>query len=385
MNPKNYSAQFWLLCLSSYFFFGSFNMVIPELPKFLSSLGGGEYKGLIISLFTLTAMISRPFSGKLADTVGRIPVMVFGSVVCLICSLIYPTITSIYTFFLLRFFHGFSTGFTPTGTTAYVADVIPGDRRGEAMGLLGTFGTVGMASAPAIGGWVAAEFSLNTMFYCSSLFGLLAILSFAGVRETLPSTEKFRHHHLKISKADLYEPAVIIPFVVMLLSYYSYGVMLTLIPDLSEELGLINKGIVFTVFTLASVAVRIVAGRVSDRYGRKNVLIVSTALISISLVFMGLSTEKWILWTGGILYGVANGMTSPTLFAWTTDLSNDQNRGRAFAFIYIAMELGIGLGAIISGFTYGNNPENFLLAFGTGSVLSVLALLYLIFKRSPHG
>src|SRR5204863_5279048 len=107
MNPKNYSLQFWLLCLSSFFFFGSFNMVIPELPEFLTRLGGGEYKGLIISLFTLTAMISRPFSGKLADRVGRIPVMIFGSVVCLICSLIYPLLTSVYGFFLLRFFHGF--------------------------------------------------------------------------------------------------------------------------------------------------------------------------------------------------------------------------------------------------------------------------------------
>ena len=383
MNLKTYSPQFWLLCLSSYFFFGSFNMIIPELPEFLTTLGGADYKGLIISLFTLTAMASRPFSGKLTDTIGRIPVMIFGSGVCLVCSLIYPVLTSLFGFFLLRFFHGFSTGFTPTGTTAYVADVIPANRRGEAMGLLGTFGTVGMASAPAIGGWMASEFSMQVMFYCSSGFGLLAILSFAGVRETLPSKVKFQHHHLKISKADLYEPAVVAPFVVMLLSYYSYGVVLTLVPDLSKDLGFTNKGVVFTVFTLASVAIRVIAGRVSDKYGRRKVLKASTTLIALSMVLMGMSHEKWILWTGGILYGMANGMTSPTLFAWVTDLSNDKNRGRAFAFIYIAMELGIGLGALISGFTYANDPGNFLAAFGTSSGLALLALGYLIFKCHP--
>jgi len=59
-------------------------MIIPELPAYLTSLGGGEYKGLIISVFTLTAAISRPFSGKLADTIGRIPVMVIGAGVCFI-------------------------------------------------------------------------------------------------------------------------------------------------------------------------------------------------------------------------------------------------------------------------------------------------------------
>lgn len=358
-------------------------MIIPELPEFLTSLGGGDYKGLIISLFTLTTMISRPFSGKLTDTIGRIPVMIFGSTVCLICSLVYPELTSIYGFFLLRFFHGFSTGFTPTGTTAYVADIVPPDRRGEAMGLLGTFGTVGMASAPAIGGWVAAAYSMQAMFYVSSAFGLLAVMSFAGVKETLTSKAKFHYQHLNISKADLYEPSVIMPFIVMLLSYYSYGVMLTLVPDLSKELGFNNKGIVFTVFTLASVAVRFIAGRISDKHGRQNVLKVSTTLIAISMILMGLATSKWILWSGGVLYGMANGMTSPTLFAWVTDLSNDHNRGRAFAFIYIAMELGIGLGAIISGFTYANHPENFFLAFGGGSLLSILALLYLLIKRNP--
>ena len=85
-------------------------MIIPELPGYLTSLGGAEYKGLIISLFAVTAMLSRPFSGKLADTIGRIPVMISGSIVCLICSLIYPVLSSVAGFLILRFVHGFSTG-----------------------------------------------------------------------------------------------------------------------------------------------------------------------------------------------------------------------------------------------------------------------------------
>ena len=66
-----YTRPFLLLCLSHALFAGSFNMMIPELPAYLTSLGGGEHKGLIIALFTLTAGFSRPFSGKLADTIGE--------------------------------------------------------------------------------------------------------------------------------------------------------------------------------------------------------------------------------------------------------------------------------------------------------------------------
>ena len=80
-----YTPKFILICLGSLFFSASYNMLIPELPAYLSDLGGAQYIGLIIALFTLTAGISRPFSGKLTDTIGRKPVMIFGAVVCLVC------------------------------------------------------------------------------------------------------------------------------------------------------------------------------------------------------------------------------------------------------------------------------------------------------------
>lgn len=88
-------------------------------------MGGAEHKGLIIALFTLTAGISRPFSGKLTDRWGRVPVMAIGSIVCFLCGFLYPILTTVSGFLLLRLIHGFSTGFKPTATSAYVADIIP--------------------------------------------------------------------------------------------------------------------------------------------------------------------------------------------------------------------------------------------------------------------
>ncbi|RZK16901.1 MAG: MFS transporter, partial [Hymenobacter sp.] len=161
----SYSRGFWLMCLSSFLFFASFNLLLPELPAHLTRLGGGEYKGFIIALFTLTAAISRPFSGKLADTVGRIPVMVFGSLVCVLCGLVYPWALGVGSFLLLRLLHGFSTGFKPTGTAAFIADIVPADKRGEAMGLLGVTGSLGMAAGPWFGTQVVEHFSLNALFY----------------------------------------------------------------------------------------------------------------------------------------------------------------------------------------------------------------------------
>jgi MFS family permease len=84
---SGYGRNFWILCTAMLMFMISFNLIIPELNDFITMLGGEDQKGLIISLFTISAGISRPFSGKLADKIGRKPVMIIGVVVSFIISL----------------------------------------------------------------------------------------------------------------------------------------------------------------------------------------------------------------------------------------------------------------------------------------------------------
>lgn len=375
---KIYTLQFWLLCLSSYLFFASFNMIIPELPSYLSSLGGEEYKGFIISLFTLTAGLSRPFSGKLTDNIGRIPVMVLGSSVCFIIGFIYPLISSVAGFLFLRLLHGFSTGFKPTGTVAYVADIVPVHRRGEAMGISSVFGTMGMASGPAIGSEIALRYSLDVMFYTSSALAILSILILIGMKETLPNPKKFDLSQLKINKDEVFDRSAIPPSIVMFLTVFSFGIVLTIIPDFSVYLGLENKGSFFTVFTISSLMVRVIAGKVSDKYGREQVLLAAAFLYAISMSTIAMATSPIWLFTGAVIYGVAVGMNSPTLFAWATDLSNEKNRGKALATVFIALEAGIMLGALLSGWVYANKTENFPLTFMLGPSLVFFAILYLV-------
>lgn len=351
------------------------------MPAYLTSLGGAEYKGLIISLFTVTAMLSRPFSGKIADKVGRIPVMVIGTSVCVLVSLLYPIMSSIAGFLLLRLVHGFSTGFTPTGLTAYLSDIIPANKRGEAMGLLGTAGTVGMAAGLAVGPGIANDFGLNVMFYCSSAMAIVSIGVLFGMKETLVNKQGFSTQVLKIHKRDLLEPRVLITCIVMLLTTYSYGAVFTVVPDFCAHVGIKNEGLPFMFLTVASLSVRLIAGKASDKYGRRSVLLVSSALVAISMLVLGLGSTPRDLLIAISLYGLAQGMTSPTLFAWATDLSDERYKGRGISSLYIFMEMGIGVGAFASGFIYGNDASNFFITFLTSGLLAATAFLYLIFTK----
>jgi MFS family permease len=377
-----YSPQFWLICASSFFFFASFNMVIPELPAYLTSLGGAEYKGLIISLFALTALFSRPFSGKMADKFGRVPVMMTGSAVCVVVSILYPLFTTVWGFLFLRLVHGFSTGFTPTGQAAYLSDIIPAERRGEAMGLLGTAGTIGMAAGPAIGGLIANRFSIPILFYCSSAMSLASVAILSGVKETLKVRSRFSPELLRVGRKDLFEKRVWLPCVVMGLSVYAYGTMLTLIPDFGNDVGIRNKGLLFTYFTISSLFVRLLAGRASDRYGRRRVLIVSVSLLILAMYIISQGQTPRDLIVGMSLYGVAHGMTSPTLLAWATDLSDEHHKGRGVASLYIFMEGGIGVGAFVSGLLLNTAPDDFGSPFLACVALSAVALVFLFVAKA---
>ena len=378
-----FTSQFWLLCLSSFLFFSSFNMMIPELPDYLTSLGGAEYKGYIISLFTLSAALSRPFSGKLADTIGRIPVMVFGATVCFILGFLYPAVGTVTAFLLLRFFHGFSTGFKPTGTSAYVADIVPENRRGEAMGMLGVFGSLGIAAGPLIGGEIARQFSINAMFYSSSVFAIMSVIILMGMTETVTVKRNFSFSLLVIPIREVIEPRVIPPSIVMMLYAFSFGIILTIVPDFSTHLGIENKGLFFASFTATSIFVRVVAGKMSDKYGRLPILKVATLGIVITMWFIGMATTKFEFLVGGALVGLAAGMNSPTIFAWTIDLSDPGHRGRAMATMYIAMEIGIGIGALVSAYIFKNNAENLPVVFNSGALLAGLAFIYIQFIYKP--
>lgn len=376
-STRLYTPVFILLCLSQALFSASFNMIIPELPMYLRSMGGEDYIGLIIALFTVTAGLSRPFSGKLTDTIGRMPVQIIGALVCVFASLLYPFASTVFVFLLLRLFHGFSTGFKPTATSAYLADIVPIHRRGEAMGILGVSMNLGASISPPIGSSIANTFGLDAMFFASSGVALVSVILLLNMKETLTNKQKFKLAHLKINRHEIIDKTAIPPALLAFFIYAAIGVLLTICPDQCEYYGMSNKGLFFTSFTLMSIISRLIAGKASDKYGRTTVLMWSMTMLFLSLLSFNLvnSAISLLVATGGL--GFAMGTASPAVFAWAIDRCEDKNRGKALATIYIALEISIGLAAVMAGMIYNNNAENFGKVFLILAAFSGLGLIYL--------
>lgn len=356
-------------------------MILPELPAYLSYLGGEDYKGLIIGLFTLTAAISRPLSGKLTDTIGRIPVMIIGSIVCVLCSASYPIFTSVFGFLFLRLLHGFSTGFKPTASIAYIADIVPHDRRGEAIGVASVSGNLGLSAGPILGSTVAVNYGLNAMFITSSVVAVISVIVFLGMKETLQSTQKFTPKMLIIKPDEIINFSAVPPAIVTFLVYMPYGVILTIIPDQCDWLGIENKGTAFAAFTASSILSRLIAGKASDKIGRINIIYLSAILLMISLLLTGFANNETMLYIGMAAIGFSLGIGGPAVFAWSIDRCSDEERGRAMGTVYIALEAGIGIGAVMSAWIYNNTSANFEITFQVTAIIVVLAVPYLFFRN----
>ncbi len=358
---------------------------MPELNNIMRDFKADDQAlGYPIQFFTLAALISRPFSGKLVDSIGRKPVIVFGAIVSLCCALLYNFVGGVFAFLVIRFIHGFSTGFTPVGNTSYIADISPISRRGEAMGVLGMVASTGFALGPILGSVITDLYDRHVLFYTMMGLAATAILLVYSLPETKADTSRFGLKHLKIHKDDFFDKKVLIPFLIMLFTIFSFGCMNVIIFDQALATGFdeSNKSIFFTINIATSLLVRFFAGKLSDRYGRRNVMILGTFFTLAGLFTLSEADSKGIFQLGAIFYGLASGFNSPTIFAWAMDLADKNKVGRAMSTIFIAVEIGIFLGSWVAGIVYNNSIENIHFVHLTAMGFAGLAMLTLLLTRN---
>ena len=393
-----FSSQFWVLCTSTVLFMASFGMVMPELPGFLTELGRPDLIGWIVGLFTVGAFLSRFFSGRIADRSGRRPVMLFGTWVTMIAGLGYIGVgaitgkevwsgvpVAVWAFLTLRLLHGMSTGFRPTGTTAFLTDITPLNRRGEALGYLGVAGNAGMAGGPAIGSWLTVEYGYNAMFIVSTLFGLIALVMTLRLPETLPKGRRVKWSDLHVWKGDVMDLSAWPAALGLLPVAFAFGTFLTISPDFVSSLGYVYKGSFNTVIVIASISMRLIAGRASDRRGRVPLMLIGGALLAVGMFGLSVVETKAMAALFGVIYGMSIGINMPTIMAWTADLARPGRVALALGTMLMSLEVGIGVGAVFSGHQFQGDLSaiSSLYAFAGGLGLFGFVVLLIFRNRVP--
>src|SRR5699024_2373341 len=151
-NERMFTNVFAFMWLANFFIFLGFQMTLPTIPIFVNELGGSDQLiGVIVGIFTFSALLLRPYAGHALESKGRGKVYLLGLILFVFSVGSFGLITSMGVLVIMRIVQGVGWGFSTTASSTIATDLIPPKRRGEGMGYFGLSGNLALAFGPALG------------------------------------------------------------------------------------------------------------------------------------------------------------------------------------------------------------------------------------------
>ena len=331
--------------------FFAFYVLTPLLPLYLSEHFGAtkDMIGLVLSGYTITALVIRPFSGYMVDSFPRKTVLMiaFGAFAIFFAG--YLAASTLLLFTIVRTLHGGPFGTLTTANATVAIDVLPSSRRTEGIGYYGLSNNLAMALAPTIGIWI---FQLTKSF--EFLFWLALVVACAGwlvdATVKLPSKEIIRNK-TKLSLDRFFLLRGWLLGLNMVAFGFSFGVLSNYLAIYGKEVMGITGG-TGTYFLLCSIGLMAsrLQGSKALRQGRVTYNAGSGMVISLVGYTIFILVPNDVGYYGSaLLIGLGNGHMWPAFQNMTINVAQNNQRGTANSTILISWDIGMGLGILLGG------------------------------------
>jgi MFS family permease len=375
-DDRLFTPRFFLMCGFAFTVFLSAFQLLPTAPFRILSLGGNEtVAGLFLGFLTYASAVTAPFTGALADRLGKRRILMVTSLVIAGFSTAYAFVSSVPLMLALVAVHGCFWSGLLTASGAYLADIIPAHRRAEGIGYYGFSTLLAIAVAPSIGLWL---FRYGWEAVCLSAAALnLAMAAIATrlheVHAIEPSDGPFFSH-------EMLEWRVVGLSITLFLYSFGYGGVTSFVALYAIANGVAPAGLYFTVFAIVTMLTRPVSGQLGDRLGHERVLIPCLAMIVAGYALLAVSGARPWLLASAILFGIGFGSAYPMFAAYVLHRVDMRRRGAAFGGILAAFDTGIGTGSITMGWII--HRFGFKAAFGAAACLAALSIPYFLYSSS---
>jgi MFS family permease len=379
--PPLFTRTFVLTAVATLAFFCSLSMQLPIFPDFLRERAGSSDAmiGVFIGAFSITALLLRPAIGRALENGGRIRFLMAGGAISAGASIGYALLNSIGWLLAVRLFHGIAVACYYTAASTLVADGAPDERRGEALSYFSMMLYLGFAIGPAAGLALREVAGFSAVFGVTAALGGVAIVVPLVIREPpLPHAPET----IEIERRPLLNRAALFPAGVLLTGAFAFAAAINFSADYATERGIDGRGLYFPAMALTVIVTRVVAGRLSDRYGRVVVAAPGLALVGIGMFVEAAASSIVPLVASAILFGAGFGALFPTLMAFAVDRVPARERGSAMATYTAAIDLGIGAGAPLLGAVKGaaGYPAMYVVS---GAIALIGVAILLVGARGP--
>ncbi|MBJ6362869.1 MFS transporter [Paenibacillus sp. GCM10012307] len=347
VNHKMWSLSFIFIVVSNALVFMIFEMLLPTLPLFVKNLGGGASQvGLVTGIFMLSAILIRPFSGLLASKMDKKFLLTFGIMINALATGAYYLSNDISMLLIIRLIHGAGFGLITTYFATLAAEIVPKQRRGEGIGYFGAGETVAISVGPMLGTMTLELYDFQRLF-----LGGLAVLLLAAVMAFLikRAPEGKQLDKETEVKMKLLEKRVLFPAILILLVGIAAGGIMSFFSLYAIEKNFSQVGLFFFVIAAASFFIRLISGKLFDRYGPPIILIPGSIFSIIALSTLYIATTDFAFFTAAVFYGFGFGSLLPALKTWAINLVDEHEHVHAMATFFNFFDIGIGGGSLILG------------------------------------
>jgi MFS family permease len=352
---------------------GALNALLPRYV--VDTLDGTELTaGIVMGAMAISALVARPWLGRLADGRGARRVIVLGGAFGTLSLLLLALLPTLWGAVLSRLVFGIGAAAVVTASTLLSLEIAPEARRSEAASYVLIAFHVGMGLGP-----VGGEALLGVLSYAEVWLVLAAATGLGGA---VARGLRHRPREPVTEPAPLIHPNAIGPGLVTLFGIFAFNGFMMFLPLYSREVGLEEVGPVFLVASITIVVARLVLGRLPDTIGP---IRAGSGALAVSVLATGV-VAGWAapagLFVGAMLLAAGLSLQSPSFMAVAVDGVPPRERGAAMAtytgFFDVANALiGPVFGLIVSGLGYRA-------AFLTAGALSVLALAILRGMVAPR-
>lgn len=374
-----WNAEYIKIMVNNFGMYFAFYLLTPLLPLYLSDNFGctKDIIGLVLSGYTLTALMFRPLSGFLVDAFSRKAMLVAFLTAYFIFFGGYLVASSLLLFAIVRTLHGIPFGGSTVACSTVAIDVLPSSRRNEGIGYYGLSNNIATAIAPTVGIYI---------YHKTHNFDILFWTAFvaAGLGMLVASTVKIRERPIRrtgrLLSLDRFFLTRGWAIAVNLVFFgFCYGVLSNYLAIYGRErLGISGgTGVFFTILSIGLILSRL-QGSKSLRKGNltRNALegiVISTVGYVVFVAFPHMAGY----YLSAFLIGFGNGHMYPAHQNMMINVAHNNERGTANSSVLTAWDVGQGLGILLGGIVaehLGYGAAFWMIAF-----VQVLGLLFFVF------
>ncbi|MFC9894214.1 MFS transporter [Nocardia sp. NPDC127579] len=376
--------EIWVLVGGSFVIALGFGLVAPVLPQFARSFGVGvAAASAIVSAFALMRLLFAPFSGRLVQRLGERWVYLSGLLIVAVSTGASALAQSYWQLLVLRSVGGIGSTMFTVSALALVIRMSPPQQRGRVSGVWSTSFLVGSISGPLLGGafagfgvrapfliYAVALLAVTLAVYLALRNSTLAAPEVGGVLQVMSFRQALaRSEYRAVLWSNFANGAAI------------FGVRMALVPLLVVEVLKLPSGmagVALTAFAAGNVAVLFLAGRGSDRFGRRPFLIAGALICAVGTAGLGFAPDLlWLLVTS-VIAGLGSGMLTPAQQAALADIIGPKARGGP---VLAGFQMSADLGTVIGAVSVGALAEHTSYAVAltvTGALLAAAAVVWLL-------